>query len=69
MVKRKNGKCGICIDFTSINKDSPKHNFPLLRIDKIVDFAVGCEVMSFFIASLITIKFTREIRTRPRQGS
>jgi hypothetical protein len=36
----------MCIDFTSLNKACPKDNFPLLRIDKIVDSAAGCEVMS-----------------------
>jgi hypothetical protein len=32
--------------FTSLNKACPKDNFPLPRIDKIVDSATGCEVMS-----------------------
>jgi hypothetical protein len=36
----------MCIDFTSLNKAYPKDNFPLPRIDKIVDSAAGCEVMS-----------------------
>jgi hypothetical protein len=36
----------MCIDFTILNKACPKDNFPLPRIDKIVDSAAGCEVMS-----------------------
>jgi ribonuclease HI len=36
----------MCIDFTSLNKACPKDNFPLPWIDKIVDSAAGCEVMS-----------------------
>jgi hypothetical protein len=36
----------MCLDFTSLNKACPKDNFPLPRIDKIVDSAAGCEVMS-----------------------
>jgi hypothetical protein len=36
----------MCIDFTSLNKACPKDNFPLPQIDKIVDSAAGCEVMS-----------------------
>jgi hypothetical protein len=36
----------MCIDFTSLNKACPKDNFSLLRIDKIVDYAAGYEVMS-----------------------
>jgi hypothetical protein len=46
MVQKKSGKWHMCIDFTSLNKAYPKDNFPLPRIDKIVDSAAGCEVMS-----------------------
>jgi ribonuclease HI len=46
MVQKKSGKWRVCINFTSLNKACPKDNFPLPRIDKIVDSAAGCEVMS-----------------------
>jgi hypothetical protein len=46
MVQKKSGKWRMCIDITSLNKACPKDNFPLPRIDKIVDSAAGCEVMS-----------------------
>jgi hypothetical protein len=46
MVQKKSGNWRMCIDFTSLNKACPKDNFPLPRIDKIVDSAARCEVMS-----------------------
>jgi hypothetical protein len=45
MVPKKNGKWRRCTDFNNLNKCCPKDNFPLIRTDKIVDSAVGCEMM------------------------
>jgi hypothetical protein len=33
------------MDFTYLNKCCPKDDFPLARIDKIIDSAVGCEMI------------------------
>jgi hypothetical protein len=46
MVQKNSDKWRMCIDFMSFNKVCPKDNFPLPRIDKIVDSAAGCKVMS-----------------------
>jgi hypothetical protein len=46
MVKKKNGKWRMCTDFTDLNKCCLKDNFPLSRIDKVVDLAAGCETMA-----------------------
>ena len=37
----------MCIDFTHLNKACPKDNFPLPRIDTLVDQAAGSEMLSF----------------------
>jgi hypothetical protein len=46
MVKNTNGKWRMCIDFTDLNKACPKVQFPLLRIDSLIDAAATSELMS-----------------------
>jgi hypothetical protein len=36
----------MCTNFTDLNKCCPKDDFPLARIDKIVDSAAGYEMMA-----------------------
>jgi hypothetical protein len=50
LVKKKNGKWRMCVDYTGLNKACPKVPFPLPRIDLIVDSTVGCELLCFLDA-------------------
>jgi hypothetical protein len=50
LVKKKNGKWRMCVDYTSLNKACPKVPFPLPCIDQIVDSTAGCEALSFLDA-------------------
>ena len=33
VVKKKNGKWRVCVDFTDLNRACPKDPFPVLKID------------------------------------
>jgi hypothetical protein len=50
LIKKKNGKWQMCVDYTSLNKACPKVPFPLPRIDQIVDSTAGCELLCFLDA-------------------
>jgi hypothetical protein len=46
MVRKKNRKWKMCTDFTDLNKCYPKDDFPLTRIDQIIDSASGYDMMA-----------------------
>jgi hypothetical protein len=50
LVSKKNGKWRMCVDYTSLNKACPKDPFPLPRIEQVIDFTAGCELLSFLDA-------------------
>uniref|UniRef100_A0A2N9JBU4 Reverse transcriptase domain-containing protein n=1 Tax=Fagus sylvatica TaxID=28930 RepID=A0A2N9JBU4_FAGSY len=50
VVKKKNGKWRVCVDFTNLNQACPKDPFPLPKIDQLVDATAGHERMSFLDA-------------------
>ena len=50
VVKKKNGKWRVCVDFMDLNKACPKNPFPMPRIDQLVDSTVENPRMSFLDA-------------------
>jgi hypothetical protein len=50
VVKKKNGKWRMCVDYTSLNKACRKVPFPLPQIDQIVDSTARCELLCFLDA-------------------
>ncbi|KAG7532877.1 Integrase catalytic core [Arabidopsis thaliana x Arabidopsis arenosa] len=50
VVKKKNGKDRVCIDFTDLNKACPKDSFPLPHIDRLVESTAENELLTFMDA-------------------
>ncbi|XP_072090422.1 uncharacterized protein [Arachis hypogaea] len=50
MVKKRNGKWRMCVDFTDLNKACPKDAYPLPCIDTLVDNSCGYDSLSFMDA-------------------
>ena len=47
MVKKPNGTWWMSVDYTDLNKACPKDEYPLPRMDQIVDSTFGCEMLCF----------------------
>ena len=45
LMKKKNGKWHMCVDYTDLNKACPKDPFGLLRIDQIMDSTDGSKLL------------------------
>ena len=50
VVKKKNGKWRVCVDFTNLNRTCPKDPFPMPKINQWVDSTYGHLRMSFLDA-------------------
>uniref|UniRef100_A0A2N9GE01 Integrase catalytic domain-containing protein n=1 Tax=Fagus sylvatica TaxID=28930 RepID=A0A2N9GE01_FAGSY len=50
VVKKKNRKWRVCVDFTNLNQACPKDPFPLPKIDQLVNATAGHDRMSFLDA-------------------
>ena len=50
VVKKKNGKWRVCVDFTDLNRACPKDPFPMPKIDQLVDSTYRHPRISFLDA-------------------
>jgi hypothetical protein len=58
LVKKKNGKWRMCVDYTGLNKACPKDAFPLSCIDQIVDSTSGCEIVRLSVRCAFGLALT-----------
>ena len=52
LVKKPNGKWRMRVDFTDLNKACPKDDYPLLKIDRLVNSTAGHALLSFMDANV-----------------
>jgi hypothetical protein len=45
-IRKNNGEWRICIDFTDLNKATPKDNYPFPRMDQVIDSVASTAIMS-----------------------
>ena len=50
LVKKANGKWRMCVNYTDLNKASPRDAYPLPNIDRLIDGVAGNKVLSFLDA-------------------
>ena len=50
LVKKANEKWRMCVDFTDLNKIYPKDNFPMPRIDQMMDSTARHKLLTFMDA-------------------
>jgi hypothetical protein len=62
LVKKKNWKWRMCVDYTGLNKACLKNPFPLPRIGQIVDSTSGCEILDLFSGCLLGLSPDRDER-------
>ena len=62
MVKKANRKWKMCVDFTNLNSACSKDSFPLLKIDQLVDSAIGHKLLTFMdgFSGCIQIQMAKE---------
>jgi hypothetical protein len=50
LVRKKNmNEWRMCVDYTDLNKLCPKDPFGLPRIDQVIDFTAGCDLLCFLV--------------------
>jgi hypothetical protein len=47
LVRKKNKKWRMCVDYTDLNKHCPKDPFGLPRIDEVIDSIASCKLLCF----------------------
>jgi hypothetical protein len=67
LVRKKNGEIRLCVDFRNLNRSSLKDNYPLPKMDHVLEKVVEENIMSMIDDSqaIIKLQSTRMIRKKP----
>ena len=57
LIKKTNSNWRVCVDFTDLKKACLKDNFPLPRIDQLVDATARHKLLSFWMHTPVTTRF------------
>lgn len=65
LVRKHSGKWRMCVDFTDLNKACPKDDYPLPKIDKLVDSTAGHALLNFMEANAGYHQIPLAVENRP----
>jgi hypothetical protein len=69
VLKKNDNEWRMCVDYTDLNRHSPKDPFALPLIDQVIDSMAGCVLLSSLIVTRATIRLASRKKTRSRQCS
>ena len=58
----------MCMDFTDLNKTCPKDNFPLPKIDKLINSTIGFEFLNSLDANLRYYKILIHLKDKEKMS-
>jgi hypothetical protein len=66
-VRKKNGEIRLCVDFQILNRSSKKDNYPLPKMEHILQRVTGVARMSMMMVFLVTTRFLFSQRIERRR--
>jgi hypothetical protein len=68
-VRKKSGEIRLCVDFRNLNRSSKKDNYPLPKMEHILQRVTGASRISMIDGFSATIRYQSCLRTEKKQPS